>query len=133
VTVAALILSYNTTASYAQKSYVYSLGGHSCGKFLAAVHGHAPGIGNVVSHRYDGHFSDGHSRYMAWLEGFFSATNLWVMNEPNGIQIDSGAIAVWIRKWCEQNPTKPLFHAAWEFAWDQRKDYLKSWLAKQAR
>ena len=35
VTVAALILSYGTTASYAQR--VYEAGNDSCGKYLAAV------------------------------------------------------------------------------------------------
>src|SRR5260221_13805046 len=44
VTVAALILSYAPTASYARSGYVYDLGTHSCGKYLAAVHGHPPGI-----------------------------------------------------------------------------------------
>ena len=43
VTVAALILSCGTTAGYAQKPYVSAPGTHSCGKYLAAVHGHAPG------------------------------------------------------------------------------------------
>jgi hypothetical protein len=111
VTVAALILSY---ASYAQSQgiYIYSLGGHSCGKYLAAVHGHPPGIGKVINHPQDGRFSDDHYLYMAWLEGFFSATNVWVTNEPNGIKSDSAYIDVWIRKWCEQNPTKPLIEAA---------------------
>jgi hypothetical protein len=40
---------------------------------------------------------------------------------------------VWIRKWCEQNPTKALVDAASEFVWDQRKDYLEAWFARQAR
>jgi hypothetical protein len=70
---------------------------------------------------------------MAWLGGFFSATNQWVLNAPNGIQIDNAAIDVWIRKWCEQNPTKSLFEAASAFVWDQRKDYLEAWSARQAR
>ena len=39
VTVAALILSYAPTASYAQQAYVSAPGTHSCGKYLEAVHG----------------------------------------------------------------------------------------------
>jgi hypothetical protein len=70
---------------------------------------------------------------MAWLNGFFTATNMWVLNDPNGIQSDHSAIDVWIRKWCEQNPTKTLVEATWAFAWDQRKDYLEAWSARQAR
>jgi hypothetical protein len=70
---------------------------------------------------------------MDWLGGFVTATNLWVTNEPNSIRFDGAAIDVWIRKWCEKNPTKTLFQAASAFAWDQRKDYLEAWSARQAR
>jgi hypothetical protein len=126
VTVAALILSFAPTASYAQ-------GSDSCGKYLAAVHGHAPGIGNVFNSPQRGHFSDDHHLYMAWLGGFFSAMNWLVLDRPNGIQSDQSAIDVWIRKWCEQNPTKELFDAASAFTWDQRKDYLDAFFARQAR
>ena len=71
---------------------------------------------------------------MDWLGGFFTATNLWVTNEPNvRIKSDNAAIDVWIRKWCEKNPTKTLVDAAAEFVRDQRKDYLEAWSARQAR
>ena len=70
---------------------------------------------------------------MAWLAGFLTATNLWVTNEPNSIRSDQSAIDVWIRKWCEQNPTKTLVDAVSAFVWDQRKDYLEAWTARQAR
>jgi hypothetical protein len=133
VTVAALILSYGTTAGYAQKTFVYAPGTHSCEQYLAAVNGHPPGIGKEITHPQDGRFSDDHSVYMAWLHGFLSATNVWVTDEPNSIQSDGAAIDVWIRKWCEQNPTKTLAEAAWAFAWDQRKEYLEAWSARQAR
>ncbi len=54
-----------------------------------------------------------------------------VTNEPNGIKNDDAAIDVWIRKWCEQNPTNKLIDAAWAFVWDQRKDYLEAWFPRQ--
>ena len=132
-TVAALILSYGPTASYAQSGGVHGLGNNSCGKYLAAVHGHAPGKGSGFNDRWRGKFSDDHSLYMAWLGGFFSAMNWLVLDEPNGIKTDNAAIDVWIRKWCEQNPTKTLLDAASAFVWDQRKDYLEAWSARQAR
>ena len=134
VTVAALILSCAPTASYAQQANVSAPGSHSCGKYLEAVHGHAAGAGRQIEHPQEGRFSDDHTLYMAWLEGFFTATNLWVLNEPNvRIKSDDAAIDVWIRKWCEKNPTKTLFQAAAEFVRDQRKDYLEAWFARQAR
>jgi hypothetical protein len=130
VTVAALILSYGTTAGYAEGTYTYGLGNHSCGKYLAAVHGHPPGRGNVINHPQKGQFSDDHYLYMHWLAGFLSATNWLALNEPNFIKNDGAAIDVWIRKWCEQNPTKPLFQAAEEFVRDQRKDQGQGWRAR---
>jgi hypothetical protein len=133
VTVAALILSYAPTASYAQEAYVSALGQHSCGQYLAAVHGHAPGKGYVINHPQQGRYYDDHGRYMGWLEGFFTATNWWVTYDANGIQSDNAAIDVWIRKWCEQNPTKSLAQAAAAFVWDQRKDYLEAWGIRQTR
>ena len=133
VTVAALILSCGTTAGYAQKAYVSAPGTHSCGKYLAAVHGHAPGAGIGFNDRWRGQFYDNPFLYMAWLAGILDATNLWVTNDRNSIQSDNAAIDVWIRKWCEQNPTKTLVEAAVEFVRDQRKDYLEAWSARQAR
>jgi hypothetical protein len=128
--IAALILS---TASYqSQGIYIHSWGNHSCGKYLAAIHGHAPGKAKGFNDQ-GSHFSDDHAIYIAWLGGFFSAMNWLVLDEPNGIQSDGAAIDVWVRKWCEQNPTKPLAQAALEFARDQRKDYLDAFFARQAR
>jgi hypothetical protein len=128
VTVAALILSCGITTSYA----LDDPGTHSCGRYLAAIHGHAPGIGTGLKD-HGKQFYDDHILYMYWLAGFLSATNSWVMEPPNGIKTDSAAVDVWIKKWCEQNPTKPLIEAAMAFVFDQRKDYLKVWFARQAR
>jgi hypothetical protein len=122
-----------STASYGQdRKFIHSWGNHSCGKYLAAVQGHAPGTGKGFNDRWQGQFSDDHTLYMAWLGGFFSAMN-FLISEPNQIQGDNAAIDVWIRKWCEQNPTKQLIDAAWAFAWDQRQEELQGWLARQAR
>jgi hypothetical protein len=133
VTVAVLILSSACHAQDGKVAWVRGLGNDSCGKYLAAVHGHAPGAGNTVNHPQHGRYYDDHVRYMDWLSGFVGATNWWVADEPNQIRVDNAAIDVWIRKWCEQNPTKALVEAASAFVWDQRKDYLDAFFARQAR
>ena len=124
-----LVLS---TACHAQgrNAYYSGLGYNSCGQYLAAVHGHPPGTGKLFTGP-QGQFFDDHSRYLDWLNGFFTATNMWITNEPNGIKSDNAAIDVWIRKWCEQNPAKLFADAAWAFVWDQRKDYLEALIARQ--
>ena len=134
--VAAVIAVFLTlsTASYGQGAYIHNWGTHSCGKYLAAVHGHRPGTGTRITNNRQGEqFFDDHFLYMAWLGGFLTAMNWFVMNEPNGIESDNAAVDVWIRKWCEQNPTKLLAEAAEAFVWDQRKEYLQGWFARQAR
>ena len=129
--IAASALSYGTMAD-AQEKVIFTTGlaNNSCGKYLAAVHSHPPGKNRVVD-LPEGQFSDDHRRYADWLVGFLTATNLWVMDGPNQLKVDDAAIDVWIRKWCEQNPTKPLFQAAMAFVRDQRKDYLEAWFAGQ--
>ena len=127
--IAASALSYGTTAD-AQKVFVTGLGHNSCGQYLAAVHGHPPGK-SIVADLPQGQFHDDHHRYIEWLRGFLTATDLLVMDGPNQLKVDDAAIDVWIRKWCEQNPTKPLFQAASEFVRDQRKDYLEALIARQ--
>jgi hypothetical protein len=135
VTVAALILSCGIATSYDQgdRAIVFAPGTHSCGRYLAAVHGHAPGAAIVLHHPQHGPYYDNHTRYMDWLAGFLSATNFWVTDEPNGIKSDDAALDVWLRKWCDQNPTKTLMDAASRFVFDQRKDYIKAWFARQER
>jgi hypothetical protein len=132
--IAALVLSYAATAHAQSRTvYVFDPGNDLCGKYLAAAHDHPPGKGRALD-RPEGQYSDEHSRYMAWVDGFLSATNWWVMDaERNDIQNDGAAIDVWTRKWCEQNPTKHLIEAASAFVWDQRKEYLLAWFARQAR
>ena len=125
--VAALILS-TTCHAQGRSIFIHNGGTHSCGKYLAAVQGHPPGAGMMR-----GQFSDDHFLYMAWLGGFFSAMNVWMMDERNEIKSDNAAIDVWIRKWCEQNSTKQLVDAAWAFAWDQRPEYLQAYFARRAR
>jgi len=128
--IAALILSTACGAQEWGVKFVSGLGNNSCGQYLAAVHGHPPGKGMVLNHP-DGRAYDYHTRYMDWIAGFSTATNWGVMDEHNQLRIDFAAIDVWIRKWCEQNPTKSLFEAAWAFVWDQRKEYLQSYFARQ--
>jgi hypothetical protein len=66
--IAALIIP---TAVHGQDRgyFIYGLGRQSCGKYLAAVHGHPPGTGKAIDHP-QGRYSDDHFRYMAWLDGF---------------------------------------------------------------
>ena len=76
VTVAALILSYGTTAGYAQQANVSAPGTHSCGKYLAAVHGHAPGKGTGFNDRWRGQFYDDHTPLHGLVSWIFDCDQL---------------------------------------------------------
>ena len=128
-----MIAALTPTTVHAQSSmFVAGFGNNSCGKYLAAVHGHPPGTGRVLN-RPEGPFYDEYVLYLEWLARFFGAANWWVIDERNQLRDDKAATDVWIRKWCEQNPTKPLVSAAAAFVSDQRKEYLQGWRARQAR
>ena len=130
VVIAASALSYCTTADAQKVFFTTGLGNSSCGKYLAAVHGHPPGK-TTVADLPQGQFHDDHRRYADWLGGFLTATNWLVIDGRNQLHIDNAAIDVWIRKWCEQNPTKSLVEAAVAFVADQRPEDLRSAFARQ--
>ncbi len=74
--IATLALSTACHAQDGPNAFISGQGYNSCGKYLAAVHGHAPGTGRVLNHP-QGQLYDDHIRYLDWLNGFFTATNVW--------------------------------------------------------
>jgi len=123
VTVIALLIL--SSVSYAQgtgKVFLRGPGHSSCGQYLAAVQGHAPGTGSRLTDPNGQFYYDDHFRYMEWISGFLSAANWLVIDERNQLEYDYAATDVWIRKWCEQHPTNSLFAAAVSFVWDQRPE-----------
>jgi hypothetical protein len=121
---AALLLSCVSTAVYAQSQgvFVTGMGDESCGKYLSAVHNQPPGKYRVLNRR-DGDYYDEHMVYGEWLKGFLTAMNLSSVMEgkDNVTTADNAAIDVWIRRWCEQNPTKKSIEATIAFTKDQRR------------
>jgi len=118
--IAVLLLNCISATGYAQTSY--GMGSNSCGQYLAAVYGHAPATYVVVDVR-GAKFFDQHALYKEWLLGFVTATNIGSVAFGTGsdMRTDPPAIDVWMRKWCEQNPTKIVSEAAWAFIQEQRR------------
>jgi hypothetical protein len=92
------------------------------GRYLSGVHNHPPGTPRVMKHE-EGRFADEHSGYLDWLAGFVTASNAWIARTGTGnsIRTDYAAIDVWVRKWCEQNPTRSVFEAANAFVMDHNR------------
>jgi hypothetical protein len=76
---AAMLMTIGGAIGYAQDSgrsgRILGHGNNSCGQYLQAVHGHAPGAPRGIK-RPEGEYVDEHERYFDWFTGFISATNL---------------------------------------------------------
>jgi hypothetical protein len=120
--IAFLLLTCVADVGFAQTlldtTIVHGIGAKSCGEYLSAVSDHAPGTGMTVK-QADVNYFDAATVQSEWLAGFVTAMNM-VWSEPT-MQITAGAAAIddWIRKWCKQNPTQVLVHAAGAFAREQ--------------
>src|SRR5262249_37655026 len=119
--IVASVLNCVSATGHAQWVYAstYGAGSKSCGAYLTAVYGHGPGESWSVEHAQKGKFYDEHSLHEQWLLGFITATNL--SGTGSNIKTDTAALDVWMRKWCEQNPTKKVTEAALAFIQDQRR------------
>jgi len=129
---AAMLMTIGGAIGYAQDSgrsgRILGHGNNSCDQYLQAVHGHAPGAPRGIK-RPEGEYVDEHERYFDWFTGFISATNLWVMGDF--APADAAAVDVWIRRWCEQNPTKLFVEAANAFLMDQRPNSFQEFWKRE--
>src|SRR5438046_1599433 len=107
--IVALLLSCVSAAGHAQSFFALGVGMNSCGMYLSAAHNHPPGMSQAVKVS-EGEFFDEHARYAQWLAGFISATNFSIASAglDGTVRSDNASIDVWVRKWCEQNPTKAV-------------------------
>lgn len=83
----------------------------SCGAYLAAAYGLAPGTS--VRMQRDGRTFEDHSRVLLqWAMGFLTAVNVVraYENPPRPVQLetDEPAVAAWLLKICAESPTENL-------------------------
>lgn len=93
-------------------------GNDSCGQFLASTYGIPPGKGQTLV-QPNATYYDQSTLYAEWLQGFLSGVNIMAdAATPGATQITSDypAVDLWVRHWCEGNPTANLFKAAAAFA-----------------
>jgi hypothetical protein len=115
--IVALLLSCVSTAGYAQPYFNASgIGRSGCGQYLSAFHDRPPGKIRTITHP-EGEFVDQAARYTDWLAGFFTASNWWMARtgKGNSVRADYAIIDVWMKRWCEQNPTKSVLEGAIEY------------------
>jgi hypothetical protein len=95
---------------------VLGAGQRSCGQFIAAV-GQGP-VGAVmqVPAPNGGKYYAELIRYHEWMMGFVTGYNAaYEDNTDNQIRIDMSALDLWMRRWCNDNPTKTVSQGAQVF------------------
>jgi hypothetical protein len=91
-------------------THVLGAGYDSCGQLIAAV-GDAPPGKFKKRNTATGVLLNEYARYQEWLGGFISGFNA-VHEEKQQISIDMAGIDLWMRNWCNKNPTKSVFYGA---------------------
>jgi hypothetical protein len=102
---------------------VGSVGSNSCGKLIAAVGKYGfPGKKQVLDNTDYGRFVSENSEYQQWLLGFVSGFNAAHASEPDkqATGIDQAGMDLWMRNWCNKNPTKTVFDGANAFIDEMR-------------
>jgi hypothetical protein len=121
--IVALLLCFTSTAGDAQPYfYAGGVGRNSCEQYLSAFHNRLPGKIRTIQHP-EGEFVDEAARYTDWLAGFFTASNWWIARTGTGnsVKADYATIDVWMRRWCEQNPTKGVLEGAVEYVQNESR------------
>jgi hypothetical protein len=89
--------------------YVKGVGVYSCGKFIGAIGDERPGQYSEINTR-KGILVSENTEYQQWLLGYVSAYNvLMAATEQQQIRSDAAAMDLWMRNWCNKNPTKSVY------------------------
>lgn len=111
IVIAALVLlSFNC---FADDVLLQGVGAESCGSFVTAIESNKPG--EIIKDNHSGKiFYTEINAKMQWIFGFIAAKN-WDLPISKQVTIDRDGTALWIKKYCEKNPTKGIPAAASEF------------------
>jgi hypothetical protein len=100
-------------ATTAQQILVYGIGSDSCGSYVLALSEHRPTAAIVMQGKT---YYTTANAYTQWLSGFVTATNNAADDaKRQQIAVDIAGMSVWIRNYCNANPTQSVLKAALEF------------------
>ena len=91
---------------------IHGIGADSCGSYVVALSENRP---TAVIRMEGKMFFTAANAYSQWLSGFVTAENLRLPGGPSQIQVDANGIALWVKNYCEANPSRPLVNAATAF------------------
>lgn len=99
-----------STPATAQKVMVWGIGADSCGSFTLAIAKNTP---TRAMRMEDQLYYTGTAAYAQWISGYITANGF--AGQPVQSQIDFNGAVMWVKNFCDANPTRPLAHAAQAF------------------
>jgi hypothetical protein len=102
-------------------SFAIGIGTNSCGRFIATIGKHPPGMIETMP-TGDGDFISENVEYQQWLLGFVSGFNAahGAEQEQQVTRIDGAGTDLWMRNWCNKHPTKTVSEGAVAFINEMR-------------
>ena len=91
---------------------IHGLGANSCGSYIVALSENKP----TEAIRMQGHaYLPMANAYTQWILGFVTSANLRASPGSGQILVDANGIALWVKNYCETNPSSALSSAASAF------------------
>jgi len=87
------VLLVITTSVGARGFTTNGWGNYSCGQYLSAVHNLPPGKASWIERPEGRRFVDDAAQYQHWLDGFISASNLWIYRAGRGKDVTTDPAA----------------------------------------
>ena len=113
-----IFVTISSSRSFAGIVRMQGVGTESCGSFVSAIEDHGPG--EILKSSVDEIFYTEINTKMQWIFGFIAAKN-WNLSDKNQIIIDRDGTAMWIKNYCEKNPTRPIVNAVSKFIKEHSK------------
>lgn len=104
---AILILIISTSASAIEPNQwvITGIGGDSCASYVLALSENQPTAAITMEGKT---FYTTANAYTQWINGFITAMNVTGKPGQNQIQVDVNGIALWVKNYCETNPSESI-------------------------
>lgn len=117
-----LFTSTHVSAIESNQWVISGIGGDSCASYVLALSESRPTAAIIMEGKT---FYTTANAYTQWINGFITATNLTREPGQGQIQVDVNGIALWIKNYCEANPSESIVMGAGAFIRAHRQETNK--------
>jgi hypothetical protein len=119
----AIAISTMTASAAAQGTgphqwLVLGVGNDSCASYVLALADNRPT--SPVTRGSKTYYSEANA-YTQWINGFVTAENVARKPGPGQIQVDVNGVALWVKHFCEANPSESIMSGARAFVRAHRR------------